>query len=500
MAPYTNQSSTASRIVPSDQGSSSTWAQQYGERHRLKRIRDFPAGIIAPSHVRVYERRGHFVLQWWDKTEKRNLSERVDGDLVAAIARARQIDERLEHFRSSGAGVSKTQHAVLVERFRADLHSRADAGEIDPRTVQRYESALKHYQTFVEQPNVHRQFAHVSSVDRKFALELMAYLRTLQVHPNGRRHAQTRPMRRPDYVLDVVRAMYEWAADPQRGKLVPEGFHNPFLRSRHEQTVAAISLGEPDITVDMAVEFLEACDSYQLRLFAPIALYGLRASEPCFLFEEHLREDWLDVPCLPELAYYTKGRREKRLPILPCLSALFRPMVGPNPRGLLYRRRNVIATGEATPLAGMMLTELATEFQRRCVAPGNRTAASRRRIRDRLLHAAGAINYDHIATEFSKLARALKWPRSATLKDFRHLAATCLENSGMPEHYRKFLLGQSPGRAAIVTYTHLNEIRKRFDEAVVATLRPLVEAIDRRTHELVLTSINEGAKHDAKTE
>ena len=93
----------------------------------------------------------------------------------------------------------------------------------------------------------------------------------------------------------------------------------------------------------------------------------------------------------------------------------------------------------------MTLKALASEFQRRCAAPGNRTAAGRRRIRDRLLHDAGGINYDHIVTEFSKLARALKWPRSATLKDFRHLAATCLENSGMPEHYRKFLLASRRG-------------------------------------------------------
>ena len=62
--------------------------------------------------------------------------------------------------------------------------------------------------------------------------------------------------------------------------------------------------------------------------------------------------------------------------------------------------------------------------------------------------------------------------------------ATCLENAGMPEHYRKFLMGQSPGRAAIVTYTHLNEIRQRFNDAVEKTLRPLVDAIERRSRDL----------------
>ena len=74
--------------------------------------------------------------------------------------------------------------------------------------------------------------------------------------------------------------------------------------------------------------------------------------------------------------------------------------------------------------------------------------------------------------------RRLQWPSTATIKDFRHLFATCLENAGMPEHYRKYLMGQSPGRAAIVTYTHLNEIRQRYEEAVLRQIQPLVDVID----------------------
>ena len=473
----------AIRLTPPE----ASWSERYGERHRLQCVRDFPAGIIPPKRVRIYLRAEHYILQWWDKSQKRNLCERIDGDLVTAIARARQIDERLEHFRSSGMGVSKTQHAVLVEWFRADLHGRADAGEIDPRTVRRYESALRHYQGFVEQPSIHRQFPHISSVDRKFALELMAYLRTIPVRPNGHPHGQARPMRRPDYVLDVARSMFDWAADPQRGKLIPEGFHNPFLRrGRHAAATAAISIGEPDITVDMAVEFIEACDAYQLRLFGPIAIYGLRASEPCLLFHEHLHGDWLDVPCLPELAYYTKGRRAKRLPLIPCLGRLLRTSAEARPSGLLYLRRGVITNAAASPLVGASLKTIVTEFQRRCAASGIRTAADRHRVRDQVLHESGGITYDRTVSEFAKLVRGLGWPTSATLKDFRHLVATSLENGGLPEVYRKYVLGQSPGRAAVLVYTHLNQIADQFNDAIHKTLTPLVNAIDQRADYLGL--------------
>jgi integrase len=143
-------------------------------------------------------------------------------------------------------------------------------------------------------------------------------------------------------------------------------------------------------------------------------------------------------------------------------------------------------------LAGASFLALVKEFQRRSAAGGIHTAADRRRLRDQLLHDAGGINYDHIVAEFGKVARALKWPQPATIKDFRHLVATCLENAGMPEHYRKFLLGQSPGRAAIVVYTHLNEIRQRFEEAVGKTLYPLVNVIDQRAKDLGLTLTTQG--------
>jgi len=453
------------------------WSERYGERHRLIRITDFPLGIQPPRRVRIYRRRDHFLLQWWDKAAKRNLSQRVDGDLVTAIVRAREIDERLEHFQASGLGVPKTGHDALVEAYTAALRQRADAGEIDPRTAVRYANALQHYRAFAAQADIQRRFPQISLANRDFALALMAYLNAVQVLPNGHPNSQRRPMQHQDYVLDVVRGMYAWAADPERGNLIPEGFRNPFLHRGHKQS--SLKIGEPDISAAMAAEFLGACDAYQLRLFGPMALYGLRAAEPCFLFHEHLDNDWLKVPCLPELAYDTKGHREKRLPVIPCIAGLLNGDPQHSTTGLLYVRRDA-HTGRQTSLAGGSLAAVVREYQQRCAARTVRTAVDRRRVRDQVLHDAGAMTYDHIVTEFRKVARSLSWPASATIKDFRHLFATCLENCGMPEHYRKFLMGQSPGRAAIVTYTHLNEIRQRFGEAVDKTLRSIVDAIQRQ--------------------
>ena len=135
------------------------------------------------------------------------------------------------------------------------------------------------------------------------------------VYENFLRNWIARPMKGQAFVLDTVLAMLEWASDPDRGNLLPDGFRNPFLR--HGETRPLFRgdpLSEPDITLPMALDLMRTCDCYQLRLFAPMLLFGLRAAEPCYLFREYLEDDWLGVPCNLDLAYQTKGRRDKRFP------------------------------------------------------------------------------------------------------------------------------------------------------------------------------------------
>jgi hypothetical protein len=77
------------QISPS---ASSMWSERYGQRHRLIRIVNWPGGILPPRKVRIYVRAGHFVLQWWDPGAKRNLTARVNGDVIAAIGRRNSFD------------------------------------------------------------------------------------------------------------------------------------------------------------------------------------------------------------------------------------------------------------------------------------------------------------------------------------------------------------------------------------------------------------------------
>ena len=241
--------------------------------------------------------------------------------------------------------------------------------------------------------------------------------------------------------------------------------------------------GQPDITTPMTIDLLRACDAFQLPLFAALALFGLRASEPIFIFREQIDEDWFRVTCHPQLGFLTKGQRDKRFPMPPSLRQVLLP-AGNRRDGLLFTRREAGLGLRNAPLRGALLADLSAEFQHRCRLHATSSAATRQSIRDELIRAAGGLNYDQIGHEFQCLAHQLGWPRQATLKDIRHHFATALENSGVPEFYRRDLLGHTLGRTPIVTYTHLNQLQSQFQKALDQDLAPIVAAVDRRAREL----------------
>ena len=458
----------------------SSWQAKYSDAHALRRVETFPEGVRPPGRVRVYARGGHYVLQWWQKSEKRTLSQRVDGDLIDAVALARTIDLELDNYGAAAGRQRKLKHADLVTSYVADLGRRADAGELAASTVTRYQSALEYYLAFINQPQIRKSFPDAVGVKRNFQSQFAAHLQMNAVRPSD---AAGRAVRSPGFVLDTARAMFEWAADSNRGGLLPAGFQNPFRRAGKGREAAKDLLGEPDITVDMAVRFFERCDRFQLRLFATLALYGLRAAEPVFLLSENVGDGWLKVPCLPEIAYATKGIRAKTFPLFPPMVELI-GCGGGNMSPLVFVRRAVFDGRERPKLIVTNLKELVEEFRCRCNGRGGTTAADREAIRDAVLRDGGGLNYDQIEHEFRAVAQPLGWPPAATLKDFRHLFSSCLENSGVSLYYRRYLMGQSPGRTAITTYTHLNQVRGQYQKAVDGDLSPIVAAISERARHL----------------
>jgi len=465
--------------------SESAWRQRYSERHKLERITQFPRGVRAPKRVRIYARREHFLLQWWEPREKRTFSERVDDDLIAAIFKAREIDDRLVNVKSSGRK-QRMSHPLAIEGFLADLERRADAGEIDVATVKRYQSALvRHYAPFVDQSDIQRRYPYLADADRDFQRSFATFLQNRPIHPNGHANSKPRTMKSQQYVLDVVRALYLWAMDSERGALLPEGFVNPFAdRIRKSQTVAFDPMRELDISHAMAIDLVQACDPFQLSLFAPLLLFGLRPGELGWLLAPNIRDGWLKVACVVELEYVTKGRRDKQFPIPTTVGQIWKPLE--QRTGFLYRQRGIECGDGNPPLVQASLADLVESFEVRRRQAEDRSALGLRKVRDDLMKDAGQLQYQHVKLEFDKLAKELKWPKSATLKDLRHLFSTALESAGVPEFHRRYLMGQSFGNAPIVAYTHIlkESLSEHFQRALDTTLGDISEAIAHKIKDL----------------
>ena len=452
--------------------SARSWSERYGTLHSLQRITTFPPRITAPSKVRLYWRHDHYVLQWWDPGVKRTLSDRVNGDLVSALTRIREIEARLEVRGTAQAGRRRLGFGELLESFTLDLHHRADADEIDVRTVRRYKNALVYLRRFTEQSAVAVRYPHPGRVDREFVLQFLGFLKSQTVTRNGRIGGTKEPLRSVDYVLETAHAALAWAADPDRGALLDSSFRNPFRgQAQAVRTRVPDPCTAPAITIEMAANWLRHCDQYQRRLFAPLILFGLRAAELTWVLADDVDDDWFQVRCHPVLEHLTKGLRDKRFP----LKSILPYVTGPSATSVVWLPRR-----DFVPAPGILLDTpgLVAEYHRRLAKVPQTNAVNRRQIRDRLLREAGATDYDRIEQEFRQLAKLLKWPRQATLKGFRHLFATALENSGCPESYRRYLLGHSPGKSAIVTYTHLDQLERQYRRLLDGEFAPILSVLD----------------------
>jgi hypothetical protein len=227
------------------------------------------------KRVRIYARRGRFLLQWWDPGGGKTSNERVDGDLFDAISRARQVEARLDDLKTSGPTKRRLSHEELIDRYVSDLHKRADGAQMSVATVARYESALRHYRHFIGETGRTKAFPYASNANRELRLKLAAYLEELPALAgcHGARPASGRSAR---FVMAAVRSMYAWATDPDGANLLPAEFRNPFGGTEASHRKAAVdTFRPPDISTAMAVDLVTDCDAFQLPLFASLALFGL---------------------------------------------------------------------------------------------------------------------------------------------------------------------------------------------------------------------------------
>jgi integrase len=471
----------------------STWGSKYGSRHRFVAVDNPLLPNSKFGKVKVWQRGSHqgpgphrFVLEW--REGGKNGRDYVTGDLFTAIEKARRIDERLTVAGRSGVACHVVSIPELVRRYLESEERRADAGEIDANTVDRYQTALQKLLGYVEtEGGVSR--ARAGAVGSEFVLGFMSYLRTLEVHPNGHPHSSPQPMTESGvrFVLSAARAAWSWALR-QDPPLLPEGLRNPFTAHIPAKPYRGL-VTEDEFRSEGVVRFIEHCDLYQLPLMAPLILYGLRAAEPQFVMIEHWNtlDNSLAVNCDADLQHLTKGRVNKRFPVPSVLDTLLGLMSGWRRGGPLFVRR-AVACGTIEPRLSEPTREtLASEYRRRVT--NVRSAARRKAIRRRLMLDAGAADYDQIDAEFREVAQRAGLGPEWTLKGLRHHFASSLERANIPHYLRKYFMGHRVPQDPLKVYTEITfeDVEEHYGRLLATKLAPIVEAIQERAKALGLT-------------
>ena len=177
------------------------------------------------------------------------------------------------------------------------------------------------------------------------------------------------------------------------------------------------------------------------------------------------------------MAYYTKGRRDKRLPVIPAIDVVLRSNAIDSPTGLIYLRRDATSVGRqlacwiVLPGDGDGVPTPLRHRHHEHLGPAA--------VTNQFLHNAGGKlrPYCHGVRQGNAAAGLA---RSATIKDSGIWLPPAWKTPACPSTTASSRWASRPAGRHL-TYTHLNAIREKFNVAAAGEFHPLVEAIERRT-------------------
>ena len=424
-----------------------------------------------------------FILSWC--VQGKRFKERFVGDLFAAVGRADEINKAIAEAampqRKTPAGIDE-----LVTRFVEHQERRADAGEISPKTPERYRSALDHLIAFAHEDRARAKPEWVPN--RDLVLRFKAYLQGTLI--GGRRQAgkgqRLLSCKGLLFILATARAMVRWGVEEG---LLPASAAAAFMQAGRDRA-AHHTLSEVPLDTDEIVRLIAVADAYQLALFCFHIFHGVRVAEPCWLMHEFVdtEKGWIEYRCIEELAYRTKGRIDKRLPIPPVMRDVLRPWLTPDRGGLvLLKRRHPRASGPSVHRQTSL-----QEIIQQVHTSAPKGWSERSRVAAKVLKKLGATEGDDVRREFKRLLAVAGISKEVTPKALRHHFATALERAGVPYSTRKYLLGhrlnERGGRGSDITaiYTHLEPdfVRATYQRVLDGPLAKVVDAFSTRLHQL----------------
>jgi integrase len=393
---------------------------------------------------------------------------RVGRDLAAAKQLAAQINGQL----ASDAPAALSYRPVSLHELRSswlDHHEHVARSSI--QTVRRYRAATEHLERFLNQERVPRSTAHFRL---EHAEKFVKYLRSIQVHPNGHAKSATRPLldKGIKFILEACRAMFSYAVKHRH--LSPYA-DNPFQALEVDRLPVEDSKPIVLLTEDQEAKLLEACDDWQLPIFATLLFTGIRPGELCHLLLPH-DIDWdaglLRIRNKPRLGWQVKTRDEREIPLIEPLLTLLRRHVGDRTAGPVFLQRRYSAgrppeIGFVNEQQLQRLVEESIEVQQ---SKENHVLGSKARLCLQKSHwrIAGALRPERIRNEFIRCCQRVGLSGFSCVKVLRHQFATALQEGNVDPLIRCELMGHSTsgkhggGLGMTARYTHSRTEIKRF--------------------------------------
>lgn len=332
-------------------------------------------------------------------------------------------------------------------------------------TVRRYRAATHHLERFASQHD-RKLMVHAVKPDR-FA----AYLRSVEIAPNGHPKAARRRLRDKgvQFVLETCRAMYSFAG--QRRHLPPYSA-NPFGILPLDRL--KIDDAKPIFVFDSATElaFLKECDSWAFPIHFTLAKTGLRIGELIHLLIEDvdLVNGWLHIRNKPDLGWRIKTGRERIVPLIAEVVLVLMRTIGARKAGPVFVRPRFM--GQLPPVVADR-QKMATVLGERVRSAGRELSRHETgRLAWSVWRDSGAVKADAIRTSFMRIATAIGHPEATCPKSWRHTFATLLQDGNIDPLVRQITLGHrsttgvSLGMTARYTHTRPETQREQVERAL----------------------------------
>ena len=426
----------------------------------MARRSNSPSPRFRVGKVTVYEHHSAWWLYYRDagQTVRRKIAAtQAEAEQVAA-----QINSQLANQEPTLLAFTPLSVAELRRQFlqyhESVLHSSIG-------TIRRYRAATQHLENFV---NSQRRPALTHEVQSE---AFAAYLRTLEVAPNGHQNTAKRKLRSKgvQYILETCRSLYQYA---MKRRHLPPYAGNPFSELPLERfkldDVKPIFV----FTATTELAFLKAASDWAFPIHFTLAKTGLRIGELTHLLIEDLDFEgaWLHVRNKTELGWRIKTGQERIVPLIPEVVSVLRKVIGTRTVGPVFlqeriEKRKDRLIGDRRELERLLKSRRTQEGR----------AISRveeARLANSMWWDAGAVKADAIRTSFVRVMATIGHPESTCPKSWRHTFATLLQDANVDPLIRQQVMGHQPttssglGMTGKYTHTRPETLRAQIEAAM----------------------------------